>query len=86
VLRHSTLYAFGNIANRAVAFLAIPFYARFLSPAQYGLIELSTQTVAIASPSSHRHRANPNAVHLGGSSRYQNFLGCCDFNKLQPAV
>lgn len=51
VLRHSTLYAFGNIASRAVAFLAIPFYARFLSPAQYGLIELielSTQTVAIA--------------------------------------
>lgn len=42
---------FGNIAGRAVAFFAIPFYARFLSPAQYGLIELielSTQTIAIA--------------------------------------
>ncbi len=51
VLQHSTLYAFGNIAGRIVAFLAIPFYSRFLSPAQYGLIELielSTQTVAIA--------------------------------------
>jgi len=51
VLRHSTLYAFGNIASRVVAFLAIPFYARFLSPEQYGLIELvelSTQTVAVA--------------------------------------
>ncbi len=51
VLRHSTLYAFGNIAGRAVAFLAIPVYSRFLSPAEYGLIELvepSTQTVAIA--------------------------------------
>ena len=51
VLQHSTLYAIGNIAGRIVAFLAIPFYSRFLSPAQYGLIELielSTQTVAIA--------------------------------------
>jgi len=51
VLQHSTLYAFGNIASRLVAFLAIPFYSRFLSPAQYGLIELielSTQTIAIA--------------------------------------
>ena len=51
VLQHSTLYALGNVAGRVVAFLAIPFYSRFLSPAQYGLIELielSTQTVAIA--------------------------------------
>ena len=51
VFQHSALYAFGNIAGRVVAFLAIPFYSRFLSPAQYGLIELielSTQTVAIA--------------------------------------
>jgi O-antigen/teichoic acid export membrane protein len=51
VFQHSALYAFGNIAGRVVAFLAIPFYSRFLSPAQYGLIELielSTQTIAIA--------------------------------------
>ena len=51
VFQHSALYALGNIAGRAVAFLAVPFYSRFLSPAQYGLIELielSTQTVAIA--------------------------------------
>ena len=51
VFQHSALYAFGNVAGRAVGFLAIPFYSRFLSPAQYGLIELielSTQTVAIA--------------------------------------
>ena len=51
MFQHSALYAFGNIAGRVVGFLAIPFYSRFLSPAQYGLIELielSTQTVAIA--------------------------------------
>ncbi len=51
VFQHSALYAFGNVAGRVVGFLAIPFYSRFLSPAQYGLIELielSTQTIAIA--------------------------------------
>ena len=51
VVQHSAMYAFGNVAGRVVGFLAIPFYSRFLSPAQYGLIELielSTQTVAIA--------------------------------------
>ena len=51
VLQDSSLYLLGNVASRLVGFLAIPFYSRFLSPAQYGLIELvelSTQTVAIA--------------------------------------
>lgn len=51
VLQDSTLYLLGNIASRAVGFLAIPFYSRFLSTTQYGvleLIELSTQVVAIS--------------------------------------
>ena len=51
ILGDSTFYLLGNIAARGAAFLAIPIYARFLSPAQYGLIELielSTQTAAIA--------------------------------------
>ena len=51
LLQDSSLYLIGNVTVRAVGFLAIPFYSRFLSPAQYGLIELvelSTQTVAIA--------------------------------------
>ena len=51
LLQDSSLYLIGNVIIRAVGFLAIPFYSRFLSPAQYGLIELvelSTQTVAIA--------------------------------------
>ena len=50
VFRHSALYAIGNVASRVIAFIAIPFYSRFLTPAEYGLIELielSTQTVAI---------------------------------------
>ena len=51
LLQDSSLYLFANIASKAVGFLAIPFYSRFLSAAEYGLlelIELSTQTVAIA--------------------------------------
>ena len=51
VLQDSSLYLLGNLASRVVGFFAIPFYARYLTPAQYGLIELvelSTQTIAIA--------------------------------------
>jgi O-antigen/teichoic acid export membrane protein len=51
VLYDSSFYLLGNIVSRTVGFLFIPFYAAFLSPSQYGLIELvelSTQTVAIS--------------------------------------
>lgn len=50
VLQASTLYLAGNIASRAVGFLAIPFYSHYLSAQQYGaleLIELSTQAIGI---------------------------------------
>ena len=51
VLQDSSMYLLANLMTRLVGFLAIPFYSRFLTPAQYGLIELvelSTQTIAIA--------------------------------------
>lgn len=51
IFKNSSLYLFGNIASRVVGFLAIPIYSRFLSPTEYGiieLIELSTQVVAVA--------------------------------------
>ena len=50
VLHDSTFYLLGNVASRILGFVAIPFYSHFLSPAQYGvieLIELSTQMVAL---------------------------------------
>ena len=50
VLQASSLYLVGNIASRAVGFLAIPFYSHYLSARQYGsleLIELSTQAIGI---------------------------------------
>ena len=51
VLQNSKLYLSGNVASRALGFIAIPFYSHFLSPAEYGtieLIEISTQVVAIS--------------------------------------
>ena len=50
LLKASSYYLVGAVAGRVAGFLFIPFYARFLSPAQYGLIELielSTQTIAL---------------------------------------
>ena len=50
VLENSTLYLIGNVAGRIVGFLAIPIYSRFLTPSQFGvieLIELSTEIIAI---------------------------------------
>ena len=45
--RTSSLYLLGNVASRAVGFLAIPFYSRFLTPAEYGLIELIEVSITI---------------------------------------
>ena len=50
LLRGSSMYLIGNIAFKAVGFVMIPFYARFLSTEEYGvvnLLELATQLVAI---------------------------------------
>ena len=48
--RHALLYAIGNILSKAVAFLMLPIYTRFLSPADYGiaaLIEMTLEVVGI---------------------------------------
>ncbi|HTZ72005.1 MAG TPA: polysaccharide biosynthesis C-terminal domain-containing protein [Acetobacteraceae bacterium] len=50
LLRDSTLYFTGNVVARVVSFFMIPFYARHLSTAQYGvlnLVELATTITAI---------------------------------------
>jgi O-antigen/teichoic acid export membrane protein len=51
LLRDSSLYLAGNVAFKIVGFLMIPFYARFLSAEEYGvlnLLELATTIVAMA--------------------------------------
>ena len=47
LIKSSSLYLVGNIANRAVGFLMIPLYTRFLSPADYGTIELVDLTISL---------------------------------------
>jgi len=37
---HTMIYAGGTLASRAISLLMIPFYTRFLAPADYGLLEL----------------------------------------------
>ncbi|MBI3546803.1 MAG: polysaccharide biosynthesis protein [Gammaproteobacteria bacterium] len=38
--KHSSIYAFGSILNRAAAFLLLPIYTNYLSVAEYGALEL----------------------------------------------
>ena len=50
ILQDSSLYLIGNVAGGVVGFLALPFYSRYLTVEEYGLlelIELSTQTIVI---------------------------------------
>lgn len=49
VLRHSATYSIANILNGMVSFVMIPIYTRFLSPADYGILELITITLSILS-------------------------------------
>ncbi|HYC52482.1 MAG TPA: oligosaccharide flippase family protein, partial [Gemmatimonadaceae bacterium] len=52
--RHAILYAIGNILGKAIAFLMLPIYTRYLSPADYGiaaLVEMTLDVVAIVAGS-----------------------------------
>ena len=45
--RHAIRYAIGNILTRAVAFLMLPIYTRYLSPADYGVAALIEMTLDV---------------------------------------
>ncbi|NJN14439.1 MAG: lipopolysaccharide biosynthesis protein [Planctomycetes bacterium] len=47
--RSSMLYSVGGIAMRAVGFLMIPVYTRFLTPEDYGILELIELVTVISS-------------------------------------
>lgn len=38
--RHSLIYGIGGILTKAVSFLLLPFYTRYLSPRDYGVLEI----------------------------------------------
>lgn len=46
-LKHSSIYAIGNIINRIGAFLLLPVYTNFLTLGEYGALELIYSTQAI---------------------------------------
>lgn len=48
-LKHSTVYAVGNVMNRAGALLLLPLYTNYLTTAQYGALELFYVVSAIVS-------------------------------------
>lgn len=46
---HAGIYAFGVILDRAVSFVMLPIYTRFLTPEDYGVLELLALTVDLIS-------------------------------------
>lgn len=48
-IKHSTIYAVGNVLNRAAALLLLPLYTNYLTAAQYGALELFYVISAIVS-------------------------------------
>ena len=49
-LGHAATYATANIARRAVGFLMLPIYTRYLTPADYGVVGLLTFALALFEP------------------------------------
>lgn len=46
--RHSLIYGLGILLTKAVAFLMLPIYTRFLTPADYGILQLVTMILEVA--------------------------------------
>lgn len=49
IFRSSGLYGFALLAQRLVGFILLPVYTRFLTPSDYGVIELLTQVMYVLS-------------------------------------
>jgi O-antigen/teichoic acid export membrane protein len=47
IIKYSGIYAAGTIINRAASFIMLPIYTRFLTPADYGTLELLNITADI---------------------------------------
>lgn len=44
---HATIYAAGIVLNRVISFLMLPIYTRFLSPQDFGILELLEMTIDV---------------------------------------
>jgi O-antigen/teichoic acid export membrane protein len=49
ILKHGSIYSLGNILSKLVGFLMIPLYTTYLTPADYGVIELLTLASVVIS-------------------------------------
>lgn len=49
LFKHSSIYALGGIVNRAGAFLLLPLYTSYLTPSEYGTLELVYGVSALVS-------------------------------------
>jgi O-antigen/teichoic acid export membrane protein len=47
--RHTAVYAIGVLLNRATAFIMLPVYTRYLTPADYGTLQLLMMVVELVS-------------------------------------
>jgi O-antigen/teichoic acid export membrane protein len=47
--RHAVVYAIGNVLSKAVSFVMLPVYTRYLTPADYGVMALIEMTLDIIS-------------------------------------
>lgn len=46
---YAGIYAIGGLLNRGVSFIMLPIYTRFLTPTDYGVLELLLQTIDVVS-------------------------------------
>lgn len=46
-VRHAAMYGAGNMAIRGLGFLMIPFYTRYLTPRDYGILEILDQSMTL---------------------------------------
>jgi O-antigen/teichoic acid export membrane protein len=47
LLKHSAIYGVGNALSQAVAFVLLPLYTRYLTPSDYGVLELIDTTTGL---------------------------------------
>ncbi len=47
IARHTAVYGMANVLDRAVSFIMLPVYTRFLTPGDYGTLELIGMTVTL---------------------------------------
>ena len=46
-VRHSVVYGLGSVAVKGLGFLMVPFYTRYLNPADYGILEILDLSISL---------------------------------------